>query len=591
MEKALSRVALALLLAAAAGALWHALWVGSVTDDAGISLAYARSLASGSGLRLTALSPRVEAYSDPLWVLWLALGSALGLDGAAFAKWSGAICAAAAVALVGLIPSRAEGRAPRLVDAVAPVILAFDTTYNFWAGAGMESGAFALALSAAMLLLASGSFWSALPAGLLCVLRPEGPLYLAGFALVAFARRPSPAALEAGGHFSRRSDILRWLALAAAPLLLWVAFRRFYYGAFLPNSFYAKRHWDYGGFWYLNDWFLNDPWHWALYLAPLALVARRTRRAALLALGPCAAAVGFIFFSRGDWMAEHRFAAHALPAAALAAGLVPAALQELFGDRDRDLGWAAALALAAVAVFPARARSQDRRRHPELPLAYVEEQARWFRAAAVRLGLTRPRIAHFDLGGLALESGGEVIDLAGLADLYIGRVGYQAQAAVRDYLFDEVRPELLNVHGPCQYLRDDPRLARDYQLVQSGAWGDNFVRKSLELDGLDDRCPAQGASLVRQLARAGTLVALLERSSALAARDLWLCARAELPAGALPDVSLLAARLSADGLREPDPARAKAFLDAAVTLDPQLTPAAQRLLTLRLAPAKPPSHR
>src|SRR5437588_77332 len=60
----------------------------------------------------------------------------------------------------------------------------------------------------------------------------------------------------------------------------------------------------------------------------------------------------------------------------------------------------------------------------------------------------RPRIAHFDIGGLALESGGEVIDLSGLADLYIGRVGYQARGAVGAYIFDEVQPDMLNIHGP-----------------------------------------------------------------------------------------------------------------------------------------------
>jgi hypothetical protein len=599
------RAAVALVAAAAAGALWHALWVSTVNDDAGIALAYARNLASGEGLRLTALSPRVEAYSDPLWVLWLALGYAVHLGSAAFAKWSGALCAAAAVLLIGLVPSRAEGREPRPTDAVAPLVLAFDTTYNFWAGAGLESGAFALALSATMLLLASGNFWSAIPAGLLCVLRPEGPLYAGAFAFVfAFgfggsaggkrrearglkpeagraAAQSSPAASGVGGDLSRRSDVVGWLALTAVPFLLWLAFRRAYYGEWLPNSFFAKRHWDYGGFWYLNDWFLQDPWHWALYLAPLALVARRTRRAALLAAAPCAAAVAFILFSRGDWMSEHRFAAHALPAAALAAGLVPAALQELFGGRDRDLGWAAAVALIAAAALSARIRSPDRKRHPELALTYVEEQARWFRAKADSLGLTRPRIAHFDVGGLALASGGEVIDLAGLADLAIGRAGYQSHDEVRDYLFGEVKPELLNIHGPCRYLSDDPRLDRDYRLAESGLWGENWVRKSLELDGLDDRCPSAGVAWVQKLAKDGQLLPALERASAAAARDLWLCARAHLPAGALPDVSRLAARLSRDGLRERDPVRARALLEAAVTLDPQEVPAARRLLALR----------
>jgi hypothetical protein len=60
-----ARLALGLIMAAAAVSLVHALWVGEVTDDAGVSLAYARTFAQGQGLRLTPLSPRVEAYSNP----------------------------------------------------------------------------------------------------------------------------------------------------------------------------------------------------------------------------------------------------------------------------------------------------------------------------------------------------------------------------------------------------------------------------------------------------------------------------------------------------------------------------------------------
>jgi len=576
-----ARLALVLVLAAAAATLWHSLWVGSVTDDAGIALAYARTFASGQGLRLGPLSPRVEGYSDPLWVLWLALGYALRIGGPRFAQISGAACGALAVLLTGLIPSRAEGRAPRPLDAVAPAVLACDTTYNFWCGAGLETGAFALALAAGMLLLARGSRWSFVPAGLLAVIRPEGALYVLLLAPLAPRNLPPsnllPAARGWVGFLSRRSDILRWLLLAALPALGWLVFRRLYYAEWLPNSWFAKRYWNYGGFWYLNSWFLEDPWHWALYLAPLALLARSTRRAASLAAAACAAAVVFILVSRGDWMGEHRFAAHALPAAALAAGLVPCALAQLFGHRDRDVGWVSALVLIAAALLAARIRSPERRRGPELPLSYVEDQGRWFRAAAHRLGLARPRIAHFDLGGVALQSGGEVIDLAGLADLYIGRVGYQNQQAVRDYVFEVVKPEMLNIHGPCQYLRDDKRLQRDYLWSATGPWGENWIRKTLELDGLDDRCPAGRIPTSQQLAE------LLSRASELAAPDLWLCGRDHLPESGLPDVRPLAAWFAAQGLADSERRRARDLLNAAVTLDPLQTRAAKRLLELRLS--------
>src|SRR5204863_499530 len=163
---------------------------------------------------------------------------------------------ALAVLFAGWVPSRAEGREVRVLDAVAPWVLALDTTYNFWAGAGLESGAFALALSLSL------AFAGALPAGLLAVLRPEG----------------------------------------------------------------------------------------AVYAAPLAL-------------------------------------------------------DDLF--RQRALAVAAALALGGAAYAGAWSRSPARQKEPVLPLTYISEQGRWFRQEAQRLGLTRPRVAHFDIGGVALESGGE----------------------------------------------------------------------------------------------------------------------------------------------------------------------------------------
>ncbi len=184
-----------------------------------------------------------------------------------------------------------------------------------------------------------------------------------------------------------------------------------------------------------------------------------------------------------------------------------------------------------------------------------------------------------------------MIDLAGLGDLYVARVGHRSQALVADYLFDEVKPELLNIHTPSQYLHDDPRLERDYLSLGTGLWGENWARKTLELDGLDERCAPHSVQAVRLMVKQRRLVEELAIGSAISARDLWLCARAHVDTKALPDVAGLASRLAASGLGEADPARAKAFLDAAVTLDPRQIAAAQRLLELRLTAATPPSHR
>jgi hypothetical protein len=270
-----------------------------------------------------------------------------------------------------------------------------------------------------------------------------------------------------------------------------------------------------------------------------------------------------------------------LPAAATVAAQAAVVLGSLL---PRAIAWIPALALIAAAAVTAPARSLDRRRNPPLALDYVAGQGRWFRAKADELRLTHPRVAHFDIGGVSLESGAEVIDLAGLADLYIGRVGYQAHDLVREYVFRHVRPEMINVHGPCQYLRDDPRMERDYLQAASGIWGENWVRRDVA-GRRDDRCPHGDASL---LPPADELPARLAGATPRAARDLWLCARAHL--NTLPDVRPVAARLTRDGLAERDPQRAMEMLDAAVTLDPDRVRAARRLLELRLAAAVPSSR-
>ncbi len=101
----------------------------------------------------------------------------------------------------------------------------------------------------------------------------------------------------------------------------------------------------------------------------------------------------------------------------------------------------------------------------------------------------------------------------------------------------------------------------------------------MKLDGRDDRCPSGRIPAPAQLARA------LAQAPPLDARDLWLCARAHLPLDELPDVRPLASRFATEGLSlaAADRKRARDLLDAAVSLDPTLTRASQRLLALRLA--------
>lgn len=642
------RLAAVLVVLAAAAAAAHGLWVGTVNDDAGISLAYARTLAQGEGLRLTPWSQRVEAFSNPLWTLWLALGFRAGLaqgDGAAFAHATGALLGGLACLPLGLVLARARGRRLRPADALAPWVLALDTTYADWIGSGLETGAFALALAWGLCLLA-GEFprtrgkreeapgprasraWSALPFGLLALLRPEGPLYalgawLARLWLLRRARRqdgPSPA---------DRGAEAAWMVVAALPLLSWLVLRFHYYGREVPNSYTLKITWDFlDPAAYLHRWWDSNPGvHRWLWLAPLPLLVGETRRAAWLALlAGLLPALAFVRWSGGDWMSGHRFLGHALPAVALLTALVPIALGQaagwipflgglrtmvravegdgapatppeggllaavvatgLRGARTAALTTlVASAALLGLAAFAAARASPERRAHPDNPLSWVHEQARWFRAEADRRGLLRPRVAHYDIGAMALDTGGEVVDLAGLADLRMARVSHKKGAQAADYVFDEAKPDLLNLHGPCAYLEADPRLARDYQVAARGAWGTNYLRRSLAGDD-DDRCPG-GLAALRALEAAGpqALLAALRADGEAGrwddARWRWLCARGRWPRALLPvgEAEALGREWERRALAEPSPAIPA--LRAAAALAPSAVQAALRLEALR----------
>ena len=582
-------VAYSLALACAALAFAHALSVSDVCDDAAISLAYARDLARGAGLRLTPFSARVEAYSDPLWVLWLFAGFALHLareTGARFAALTGCALGGASAFLLALVPSRAAGRSPTPLDVLPAALLALNTTFALWVGSGLETGAFACALSALLYVLAGeraparGAITAGLLAGVLAVLRPEGILYVIAYGILR-------AGLEWNGDRNLRGRLSFWAA-AFSPVAVWLAVRRAYYGDWLPNSYYAKVNWHLaGGGLYLAGWFESNPVvYGCLILFPAAVIAKRTRRAALLALPAIACATFFIYWSGGDWMTGYRFTAHALPAVALLLGLIPAAIVECLPRKRRSamIAGTAAVALAIAASIVAARELPRRRGSMDMKLAPQLWYGRFYAQTLHRLRLEYGRVATFDIGAVALESGADVIDLAGLADARIAQeLRHGRKGQVANDLFDVLKPDLINVHGPSAYLVSDPRLRRDYRVLRSDAGSTDFVRASLER-GDDDRCPGGlAASLHQAMLDPAALAAQLERDHAagqpalLAAR--FLCARAHLPASALPmDFAVrLGQALEREGLREPNPTRAEALLFAAVALDPQAVAATLRL--------------
>jgi hypothetical protein len=285
-EKALRWV---LLLAALAALLLHARVYAFLCDDAFISFRYAKNLAEGHGLVFNPGFERVEGYTNFLWVLILAAGDRLlGMKPEELAN---PLLVLATVGLFALVARRAQGEReegeawwPALVPLV---LLAATRSVAVWTTSGLETRLFELLVVAATLRLVreTGAIadahrtlvpWSGLLFALATLTRPDG-LLMAGCAIGV------AALLTLGAWRKTWKHRLLQGVLFAVPVTLHFVWRYAYYGAWLPNTYYAKvggrTWWEMGGA-YLASFALE---YFVVLWVPFVVlaVARHARRATL----------------------------------------------------------------------------------------------------------------------------------------------------------------------------------------------------------------------------------------------------------------------------------------------------------------------
>ena len=210
-----------------------------MADDAFISLRYARRLLDGFGLTWTD-GPRVEGYSNLLWVLGCALLGRLGLDLVSAARVLGMLATLATLAVVAWA-YRARAWLACLASLAALVLAG---PIAVWAMGGLEQPMVGLWLALGIyhcLPLVTKGENSSTPGrpglagiffGLLALTRLDGLLFGATVATVLFAvEQPRSTKLRTLLHFC-----LPLAGLVAAQQL----FRLFYYGDLIPNTGRAK---------------------------------------------------------------------------------------------------------------------------------------------------------------------------------------------------------------------------------------------------------------------------------------------------------------------------------------------------------------
>ncbi|HLE04617.1 MAG TPA: glycosyltransferase family 39 protein [Anaerolineales bacterium] len=207
-------------------------------DDAMISMQYARNFAHGQGLVWNAGGEHVEGYSNPLWVLVMAVFHLFPVPPPLMSLpvqvLSGLLLAFNLILVKKLAEELTAHKT--VVGLVAVLLTAFYYPLNNWGLLGNEVALLTLFVTAAVWLAVSGLRRSEVSLGLYIMMAVG--LLIRIDALVPFCAIWLYLALV--DRRNRRKHLLWGGGLLVGVLLASTVFRMLYYGDVLPNTYYLK---------------------------------------------------------------------------------------------------------------------------------------------------------------------------------------------------------------------------------------------------------------------------------------------------------------------------------------------------------------
>ncbi|TCO47357.1 hypothetical protein [Actinocrispum wychmicini] len=475
-----------------------------IVDDAAITFAYARSIAEGHGPVLQPGAEPVEAFSNPSWLVLLSVGRLVGLfdhgsifgipDYVVYPKALAVLCCAG-ILVAFYRTAAALTRRPALVTLCAGIALAAIPSFVIWCFSGLENSLFALAVSWLAAVVCRGAVNDrlltprvAITAGLLAALaaltRPDGAIYVTAFPVLALLRVTKPtwrpvvqfALLSVVAYAVPYGAYIGWRVLEFGQLLSMPAVAK---GQQPPDTSTLGR---------VSEVVTYGGALAALLLAicvGIALVQPSRLRVGLAALlVPLTLALVAYTILMPDWMAQQRFATPIWPLICLVGTLAIGRAIVRSNIRGRVvivLGTVVAL-VPSVSTFADA--SDSFRASPTVPMCVVLERFGLpFNHYADLLGVRQGSVLMPDIGGTALVSRLQIIDLAGLAEKRIAQIrgGGTLVQQLPDYVFETARPTFIHMHqawGASLY--EDPRLARDYEVIYTAGKaydGTDLVRR------------------------------------------------------------------------------------------------------------------
>ncbi|MCP4567753.1 MAG: hypothetical protein GY841_09270 [FCB group bacterium] len=271
-------------------------------DDAFITFRYAANFLDGHGLVYN-IGERVEGLTNFFWAILMILGTRAGIETILFSKILGALCGSTSIFILYLLAKDVFATIPerggRYFPGLCCLLLGAVYSYAYWTVAGLETAAFSLMVITSVYLYLRKSPLVAASLVLATLLRPEGGLVAVIIVLyeIFSNRKISPYAIAIGLVY-----IIFLLPLAAFKIL--------YYGAILPNPFYAKTSFDFqqiiNGLDYTGRFF----WHYlgaGLFVLPALIVIKKVPKAMRLIMTLTMVYVLYITLVGGDVLKVHRF--------------------------------------------------------------------------------------------------------------------------------------------------------------------------------------------------------------------------------------------------------------------------------------------
>lgn len=396
--------------------LLHGFVLYAPCDDTYIYLVYIKNLLSGNGLTFN--GTLVQGFSSVGWVMLTSLCALTGLPLPFVIEWLSRLAAIGTVVLLYMAVSRRTHS--RSHGFLAGALLVASGDFAFYSGVGMETPAFAGAVLAGMLLATADEDFlkrkSLLLAAVLCaivVLRPEGVAVVGLLLFWLLVRGIDKRTI--GKAFC----IPAVFFVCVAALLAW------YYGSFVPNTYYAKSNAGLDNAAHGLSYTLNYLYYYAAFFTMFFIaLPRESREIRVTGIGFALVAFYFLMVTiqGGDNMVGFRAYVPALPVA------LYCCLYWLRGLDGRKVA-TASLFVGAVLVF---AYHLGMAKGASWNIPVTAHILTWRSQFEARKAIAAWINEHLEPGDLvALNSAGvipyyvdaPILDMLGLNDAHIARYG------------------------------------------------------------------------------------------------------------------------------------------------------------------------